>query len=219
MSLGDLRAELQIRYASSDALLRSVSVLESASGQRDASRSLKGLIFVQNYACYEYCVVQVVRALIRDFNARVVPVQRARVGLVALALDSAFTAARTCSVDKTWAVRAELVQGYRTSLSGSVPDAIFPKDGSFFRKSQLDLIWETFGLPNSSLPEPRLAGYVRELVEHRNAIAHGSERPEDVGGRYTTAEMQDRVRQTEKICNHLVDSAEFCIGDAHSYVV
>lgn len=219
MTLTTLRAELAIRYASSQALLRSVSVLESSPLQRDASRSVKGLIFVHNYACYEYSLLQAVRALVQDFNARKIPVEKARVGLVALALDGAFAAARACSIDKTWAARAALIQGYRTALSGTVPDSLFPKDGSFFRKSQLDLIWEMFGLPNSSLPVPKLIGYVDEMVMHRNAIAHGSERPEDVGRRYSTSEMHDRVLLTEQLCDHLVVSAELCIADSDSYVV
>ena len=80
---------------------------------------------------------------------------------------------------------------------------MFPKDGSQFRMSQLETLWSLFGLPAPVLPVGRLIGRVGEMIDNRNRIAHGEDTAEDVGRRYTIAEIRDRVDDTEALCSHL----------------
>lgn len=79
-----------------------------------------------------------------------------------------------------------------------------PKDGTHFRPSQLETIWNLFGIPGSIVPDPRLLGHIGELVEARNRIAHGSDAAESVGGRFTFPDMDKRIDDTEIVCTHIV---------------
>ncbi len=58
------------------------------------------------------------------------------------------------------------------------------------------------------VPESRLIGRIDELVENRNAIAHGRRTPEEVGGRYSTSEIEKRVDDIERITIYLVPEME-----------
>ena len=58
------------------------------------------------------------------------------------------------------------------------------------------------------VPEPRLVGRIEELVENRNAIAHGRRTPEEVGGRYSTAEIEKTADDIEKIGSYFVTELE-----------
>jgi hypothetical protein len=90
----------------------------------------------------------------------------------------------------------------------TLDDAVFPSDGSHFRVRQLQTIWAVFGLATPVVPEPRLLGRIEELVENRNAVAHGRRTPEEVGGRYSVSDVATRVDDVEAIVTYLVTQLE-----------
>ena len=68
----------------------------------------------------------------------------ARIDLLALGLDSGFASIIDGTPKNTWATRTDLLRTTRTSDILKIADNLFPKDGSFFRPSQLDLICVVF---------------------------------------------------------------------------
>jgi hypothetical protein len=108
-----------------------------------------------------------------------------------------------------WKQRLDLVASFEsTTPLKSLDDTLFPSDGSQYRIAQLETIWAVFGIVAPVVPESRLIGRIEELVENRNAIAHGRRTPEEVGGRYSIAEIEKRADDVEKIAFHLVTEME-----------
>ncbi len=212
-----LLADALARLHAADQLLRVISASEDPKAPDVGTRAAKGLFFVQLYAIYEYTLVEGVRAVLREFNSRAVPTNQVRPALLPIALDSSFAAIRTASVDRTWEVRAALVSKSISNDSAQVSESLFPKDGSFFRMSQLRLIWNILEPPSPLLPAPRLQSHIEELVGNRNDIAHGSIAPEEVGGRYTVAELESRLRDTELLCSHLLQAFAALIAGPGSF--
>jgi hypothetical protein len=135
--LASALAEFVTRIAAIRAFLRALDAQERASGPGDlATRLGKGLIFVQNYAVYEYVVVNSVRALIVEANRLALPVASARIELLALALHADFDRVIDGALKKTWDHRVMLLRRSRAQDALTISDTLFPKDGSHFRPKQ-----------------------------------------------------------------------------------
>lgn len=207
-----IQTEALARIGATRAFLRVVESQELATGGDPASRAGKGLIFVQNYAVYEYVVVRAVRAMIVEANNRALTHSTARTELLALALHAEFDAVVGGALKKTWENRSTLLRRVRSADVVKIHDGLFPKDGSQFRVPQLETLWSLFGLPQPVLPAGRLIGRVGEMVDNRNRIAHGEEPAEDVGRRYTLGEVRERVDDTEALCSHVITTIGAYLG-------
>lgn len=178
------------------------------------SRTLKGLAFVQMYAVYEYCITNAVQCAVRVVNSYSFPFRDLRHELLALTLDANYRSIAAVTSEKSWPGRIELVRRARSTEPASAPETLFPADGSHFRDIQLRTIWAIFGVQCAHVPDNRLIGRIEELVEVRNAIAHGRERAESVGGRFSLTDIKTRHADTVEICRHLINSLEAHVGDA-----
>ena len=183
----------------------------------DASRSAKGLLIVQNYAVYEYVVVESVRILVGNVNSRRLPFASTRAELLTMALDPEFTSVIDGSIKKTWEGRSALLRKVRSNAVVAIKEGLFPKDGTQFRPAQLDTIWSLFGLPGSIVPTPRLRGHIEEMVDSRNRIAQCSDAPDTVGSRFTVADMKKRINDTEVVCTHIMTSVSGYAANTNAF--
>ncbi len=113
-----------------------------------------------------------------------------------------------------WEQRLDLVAKLdSTEPLQSLDNTVFPKDGSHYRVKQLETIWAVFGLTVPVVPEQRLIGRIEELVENRNAIAHGRRAAEEVGGRYSSLEIEKTIDDVEQISSYVVTQMEAHLKD------
>lgn len=173
-----------------------------------AVTTAKGLMFVQLYAVYENTVVKMVQSAIGDILNHAVPVSDIKLELLSLTLHPEISAVIDSGSARQWNARKTLMLRINSANPTNVPDTVFPNDGSHFRRGQLQTIWDIFGVSQPLLPIPRHLGRVDELVEHRNAIAHGRRTAEDIGRRFSVGDINDRIDDTELICLHLATSLQ-----------
>jgi len=219
--LAEVKSEALQRLTSTRSVLRLISTYESRLGPingDDASRSAKGLIIVQNYAVYEYVVIESVRALVTNINTRNLKFISTRAELLAIALDSEFTSVINGAQSKTWDGRSNLLKKSRSNDSIIINDGLFPKDGSFFRPDQLRTIWSIFGLPGLVVPNNRLLGHIEEMVDSRNRIAHGHDAPSKVGSRFNIQELSKRIDDTEVVCTHIISTVVACAASPTAFI-
>jgi hypothetical protein len=169
----------------------------------------KGLMFVQLYGIYEYSVNSAVQATLSSIRGDGLCPLELHQRALTLVLHSRFISASTAGPRRMWEQRSDLVASIdSTSPLQSLDDTVFPKDGSHYRVRQLQTIWAVFGLAVPVVPEPRLLGRIEELVENRNAIAHGRRTAEEVGGRYSTLEIEKTVDDVGQISSYVVTEME-----------
>ncbi len=199
--------EIDSRIALNKQLCAMVRSIEQSKALESAA--CKGLIFVNLYGVYEYAVrsgVQAVLAAIR--SDRLCP-RDLHSNLLALVLNPKFSSVSAAGRSKIWKHRFDLIREFESSTPlQMLDDTLFPNDGSHYRVGQLQTIWAVFGIDVPLLSELRLFGRIDELVENRNAIAHGRRTPEEVGGRYSQSEIEKRVDDIEKIAKHIVREME-----------
>jgi hypothetical protein len=105
--------------------------------------------------------------------------------LMALFLDAELQALRDCPDNGVWVRRIELFEAVFSKTAAQSPNTVFPKDGSHFRHAQLQTLFDVLGIKRMPARRRRHLGRINEVVENRNAVAHGREAPEDVGRRYS----------------------------------
>ena len=169
----------------------------------DAGRAIRGLIYVTLYGMYERSVADCVSTAISLANTHAISTASLKYGFTLFALRPDFDSFRAISHEKTWQRGLALLQKVGSADAAHL-ECIFPADGSFMRPSQLKLIWELFGLSGDPWPTPRLIGRINELVAARNHIAHGSQSAGERGGMVSDSDMDDRIRDVESLCLHIV---------------
>src|SRR6266545_1050753 len=170
----------------------------------EVSRCLKGLTFVQLYAVYEHCVTESVQAALRGVNASGLALRDLRHELLSLVLDDNCKSLAACGPDRTWEVRMNLMRQTRSFEPVRAPEALFPADGTHYRSAQLRTIWSLFGISAPHVPDNRLIGRIDELVDFRNAIAHGRMRAEEVGSRFSLQDLESKRADTAAICQYIM---------------
>jgi hypothetical protein len=212
-------AEALARIASIKAFLRWIDQQEKPSTPGDsAARAAKGLFFVQTYGVYEFTVTSAVRTLAAHLNNRSHPIRDIRPELLSMVLDAEFASVVDGSLKKTWANRMALFRRASCSDPSALHEGLFPKDGSQYRFTQLQLVWELFGIPSPVLPHPRFSRYIDEMVENRNRIAHGNESAELVGRRYTIADLDVRANDVEHLCTHITSAFSSFLGQPNAFL-
>jgi len=209
-----LRNEVDIRLLAVQQSLIAIARVEAdAAFPADVSKTLKGLVFVQLYAVYEYCVTTSVQTGIRAVNSSNLALRDLRHELLSLALDDGCRSLADCGASRTWDVRLNLMARTRSSDPVQAPETVFPADGTHYRVGQLSTIWSLFGIVEPCVPDNRFIGRIDELVELRNGIAHGRMTAEDVGSRFSLTDLQSRHGDTKALCEHVVTVVEGHVTD------
>jgi hypothetical protein len=201
------RAEISARILVNKRLLALLQTFEQIKPLEAAA--CKGLMFVHLYGVYEYAVHSAVQAVLAAVRAEQLCPRDLHHRSLTLFLNPGFSSASTAGRTRVWKRRLDLVASFESATPlQSLDDTLFPADGSHYRVAQLETIWAVFGITVPVVPESRLIGRIEELVENRNAIAHGRRTPEEVGGRYSVGEIEKRVDDIEKISVYLLTEME-----------
>ena len=161
----------------------------------------KGLVFVLIYAVYEYTINQTVSEAIESIKAHRPRVVDLLPSLLTLFLDPELRSLRDVPRRNEWDRRLRLLERAFSRREADLSSVTSPPtDGSHYRGSHLQLIFKVFGINRIPAPRRRHMQRISEVVDHRNAIAHGREAPEDVGRRYTRSEIAKAIRQMRGVC-------------------
>jgi hypothetical protein len=190
-----LRNEVGDRFNAIESFLRPVQKLN---GQ--VAQTAKGLAFVQLYAVYEFTVTSAVQVAINALVAHCHKTKNLTPSLMALFMDAHLESLRNVDKKKMWKSRLNLFNEIFSDNPAVVANTVLPSDGSHFRYTQLQTIFEVFGIQR--IPAARRSHLLRidEVVRNRNAVAHGRETPDNVGKRYSGADVLHRLTQMRSVC-------------------
>lgn len=159
------------------------------------SREARGLTIVLLFAAYENLLHSLTRTLLDAAIRLRVSNRRLRPGFRAFALVNSAKSLRDVSGKRLYS------HGLRRMVRDADPGGrvctidpnSFPDDGSFMKRSQIELWCELFSMNDPHLILHRTWGSIDAIVSQRNAIAHGRQTPDDVGRDYTELEIRALV--------------------------
>ena len=120
---------------------------------------------------------------------------------------------RDCSPKSVWNNRLELFEKVFSNGKAQVKNTVLPKDGTHFRHSQLQLIFEVLGIARTPAQRRRHLQRIDEVVDNRNAVAHGRETAENIGRQYSRADILHRIKQIKSVCLLLISVIEHHCND------
>lgn len=171
-------------------------------------QQLHGTSYVLLEAVLENTTKVTLRSLIQEINAAKVPHQFLRLSLFTLVGDPIFESLASPKRLAHYDKRIDFTEVLFDSDCCVLSDDILPLDGRTIRKTHLDIIWRTFGLPGKSLAEPRHQFTLETVADFRNDVAHGEAELDDVTGRQTVLDTLRFVNEMESVILHLNAAAE-----------
>jgi hypothetical protein len=169
--------------------------------------SSKGFFYVHIYGVFEYTVTTAVEktiSLINDDNVLLNDLKPLVLSMVLNSECDSITSTRS----RNWKKRWSLFEKIRDNGISQIATEIFPTDGKNIRYSQLESIWTTFCIDDPILNIPSIGGRIKDIVDNRNAIAHGNFTPSEIGSRVSMPELYNRYNEMSNYCSYLIQVFE-----------
>lgn len=204
------------RFSEVRSFLSFIAKADSLSGvsvRQDEIRSAKGLFFVHLYGAFEYSIRRSVLDCFAVINSSRTTYKECRPGFLCVALDPELNRIATVKKERLWQSRKTLFElAFSDDIVVIREDAI-PSDGRNYGYAQLQSIWDNLCVKTPVLPRPALGGIVNELVENRNAIAHGRETPASIGGRNSIDDLNKKYMVIDEVCTHIINSLNHYLAE------
>jgi len=173
----------------------------------------KGLFFVYAYGIFEECVREIIAATINALNAYSVPIDKCIFELYSLIFSPEYDSLYNVGTDHKWEKRWAIATKLQDNDNIFIQEDIFPTDGKNLRYKQIEMLSKSFGIKEPVLPRKEIGGYLDELVNNRNAIAHGNKLPKEVGRNYTIKDLNDRIAYISEIIIYICNLYESYIDE------
>ncbi len=177
------------------AINRLIQATHPDSQGHGVSRETRGLAVVLLFASYENLLTSLTRTLLEGAVRCGVSNSRLQPGFRLFTVDSAAQSLRRVSEKKIYvqALPNLIDQVGSRRRPCSINTDAFPSDGSYFRRSQVQVWCGIFGVPRPDLLLGRIWQKIDSVVTDRNGIAHGRLTPDMVGRRFTEDEIKSLV--------------------------
>jgi hypothetical protein len=194
-----------LRFNEVRSLLAEIKRQESTPPEADSETILilRGLFFVHLYAAFEHSVTYAVQTLLQGISTVSVPYRQLEPLFHAVALDARFSAVADTGPRRKWSVRRELLHTQYSMTGCNVNDTVFHSDLQNIWFDTLNELFSSLCIGEPVLPDPRLRGYIDEVVNSRNAVAHGRESPA-IPGRKRSPELETRLNALATVALHIV---------------
>lgn len=200
------------RFAEVRRLLTHIKAIESAQPDTLTISSdatiLRGLFYVHIYGAFEYTVHLSVAALLEAISGARVSYFHFEHLFHSVALDARFEAAAFCGSDTKWEKRKELLRDQRSELPCVLESAMLDDQSQNIRFRTLENLFECFCIDDPVVPELRLRGYVDQIADNRNRVAHGRDSATRVGASTTSSELERVLEAIVLVANHVIDSLD-----------
>lgn len=178
-------------------------------------RSLKGYMFVELYGAYEYTIESCLTHLVSLINDSNTELKQLSPCVKSVALDPECRSLVDSGVKKKWGSRIALFERAHSTDIVKINSPIMPTDGANIKHNQLASIWQSFGIPSEMYPNFTVRHKIEDMVEKRNAIAHGRMSASKVGSLMDFPEMEKMVNDISGYCSFFIDSIEAYYQDRH----
>jgi hypothetical protein len=178
--------------------------------QRDGDEvvMLRGLFFVHLYGALEYTVTQGTQTLLTEISNLGVQFAHLEQQFYSLALDGRFKALKDASVERTWHKRTELLAHQVQNTACELNDTLFGNFLSNVWDKTIEDLFRVFCITQPVWPSPRLKGYLNEVTEKRNQVAHGRASPFEVGLQTRSPELEVRYDAINQLAVYVLQCYE-----------
>ena len=158
-------------------------------------------------AAIERFVISVVNGIIEEINAQQVKYSDLAFRLIAICSGGLLTSLQDVRGLKMWDRRVEALSVVDSSETAQLSTEHVPLDGRTIRPAHFATIWNVFGLPGASLPDPRTGLALQTVADNRNKVAHAEEDIASIAGMQAVDDMLRLLDQVDGLAIHVYDAA------------
>ena len=178
-------------------------------GVHDNDRILMGSVYVLLYGALEYTITHCVYRTLELLNNNNEPLRLYDIvpTLWGLIYNSDCDRIETAGTNKKWENRYKLfVHFTNNEMVQQISDYLFPSSNGNIKETQLQRVWDTFGL-KSPMFEPGYESVKSDLLTlatGRMAIAHGREKSSAIGGGISIDDLSNLYDSISRYCSYLI---------------
>lgn len=170
--------------------------------------SLRGLFYVSCYGALEWTVTSGVQAYLRSIDDDAVPFNRLDWVFNSVTMDAFFKSVASSGTNGKWSARRRMFEAFANDTHckpsevsmGDLLSNIWPKT--------IEEIFQCFGIAKPWTNDLSNLGYMKELVEKRNAVAHGRETATEAGEGTTFAQLDKIHKATSGVALYFLSAIE-----------
>lgn len=192
-------------------LLETIKALESpALPPVDSTEVLilRGLFYVHLYATLEHSVNEVVQRLLHAITGIKIKIAHFEPVFLNVTLDPEFSSLSQSGEKNRWSKRIAFLRRQYSVDEAILSESVFSHYLQNIWKENLVQIFECFLINEPIVPDPALSPYIDEIVNKRNAVAHGRESPVRVGAGTRSSDLHIRLDAVSRIITHLIECFE-----------
>lgn len=186
----EVSAGITTRLREVQEVLAHLRRIESSPGKPEATevRLLRGLFYVHLYGAFEYAINRVVQFASAHINYQAIMHRDLNNPIGTIVLNAQYNAVAQASTKRRWQKRLALIERRYSSEIASIDDGAIEFQNVWL--STLEELFSVFGIKKAVMYDVAKGGYVLELTDTRNKIAHGRESPLDIGMVRRAADLQ-----------------------------
>jgi len=185
MNSSHATAGLTVRLNEARELLSAINSAEKKAGPLTPipsfEASLRGLFYVSCYGALEWSITAGVHAYLTAIDDEKVPLSHLDWVFNSIALDSFFKAVTDTGAGGKWAARRRMFEAFSDGTHCKASTASMEALLSNIWPKTIEEIFHCFGVAKPWTDVAANLGYMKELVEKRNAVAHGRQTAIEAG--------------------------------------
>lgn len=197
MQLAATRTAAANRFNESQQYLSELRKVEAALGiPTPVELSIqKGLYIVLLYSSFEFTICRAVTEVSSLVSSKNVQFSHIDPSVYSFALDAELSSIADVGRSRKWQRRVSLFEKQNSPALVALNDSCVLGELENAWAATLQKIFLIFGISANPFYDLRVKRQIDEIVDRRNAVAHGRESAADVGRGYTVADLQ--IRQDE----------------------
>lgn len=220
MTFAELEINNRTRFLEVATYLRYIASLEPEPGSGIevpvAVKVMKGLFYVHLYSALEKTVSQVAETTLSYVSASSRPLNEIRPSLLAVALQDQIKAIRDCGASRVLEKSVKLMKSANSTSAAVIENTTLANRLQNTWASTINELIDTFGVDGFKVIG-RDKAILDEVVEKRNAVAHGRDSAMSVGERFRAPDLEIRFNAVQTVSVQIVDSfREYCTNNMFS---
>jgi hypothetical protein len=168
---------------------------------------MKGLFYVHLYSALEKTVNDVVEHTLRLISSSAVKYNHYSVPFSVISLADHLKSFKDCGHSRFFDKAITIFSNMQDKSIASINETVFSGSLKNVWTKTIDEVMRAFGM-NGFIASPRERATLDEIVEKRNAVAHGRESALEVGERHRTEVLRDKTLIITEVAYRLIDDFE-----------
>jgi len=168
---------------------------------------MKGLFYVHLYASLEKSVNELIENTLVHISSKSVQYQHFNNPFYSISLVNKLKSFKDTGYNNFFNKASEIFNELSSSDACNLQETTFSKSLQNIWINTIKEICNSFGISTFSVTA-NIKATVDEIVDKRNAVAHGRETAKAIGERFRTIEIRKKMELIIEFCNYLIDLFE-----------